>query len=65
MKAMVLSWWGVAVGVRPQAIVKGSVLLPGSSVGREAHLEDCIVGPGYDVRPGEQIRGGALVREAR
>ena len=56
---------GSGCWVRPRAIVKGSVLLPGSSVGREAHLEDCIIGPGYDVRPGEQIRGGALVREAR
>ncbi len=56
---------GSSCWVRPRAIVKGSVLLPGSSVGREAHLEDCIIGPGYDVRPGEQIRGGALVREAR
>ncbi len=56
---------GSGCWVKPRAIVKGSVLLPGSSVGREAHLEDCIIGPGYDVRPGEQIRGGALVREAR
>ncbi len=44
---------GSGCWVRPRAIVKGSVLLPGSSVGREAHLEDCIIGPGYDVRPGE------------
>ena len=40
-------------------------MLPASSVGRDAYLEDCIIGPGYDVRLGEQIRGGALVREAR
>jgi NDP-sugar pyrophosphorylase family protein len=46
------------------AIVKRSVLLPGSSVGSGAYLEDCIVGPGYEVRPGERIRGGALVRGA-
>jgi len=56
----------VAVGdecwVSDGATVKQSVLLPGSSVGRGAHLEDCIVGPGYEVRPGEWIRGGALVR---
>ena len=44
------------------ATVKQSVLLPGSSVGRGAYLEDCIVGPGYEVRAGERIRGGALVR---
>jgi NDP-sugar pyrophosphorylase family protein len=44
--------------------VRRSVLLPGSSVGSGAYLEDCIVGPGYKVRPGEWIRGGALVRGA-
>ena len=55
----------VAVGsdcrVSDGAIVKQSVLLPGSSVGSGAYLEDCIVGPGYAVRSGEWIRGGALV----
>jgi mannose-1-phosphate guanylyltransferase len=55
----------VAVGdecrVSDGATVKHSVLLPGSSVGSGAYLEDCIVGPGYEVRPGEWIRGGALV----
>ena len=59
----------VAVGdgcrVSDGATLKQSVLLPGSSVGSEAYLEDCIVGPGYEVRPGEWIRGGALVRGAR
>ena len=30
----------------------------------EAHLEDCIVGHHYDVRPHETIRGGALIRRA-
>ena len=44
--------------------VRRSILLPGSSVGSGAYLEDCIVGPGYKVRPGEWIRGGALVRGA-
>jgi NDP-sugar pyrophosphorylase family protein len=53
---------GSGCWIRPGATVKRSILLPGSSVGAEAYLEDCIVGPGYDVRPGEQIRGGALVR---
>ena len=41
--------------------IKQSVLLPGSSVGSGAHLEECVVGPGYEVRAGECIRGGALV----
>jgi len=51
--------------LRPGATIKRSILLPGSSVGDGAYLEDCIVGHGYDVRAGEQIRGGALVRPAR
>ena len=56
----------VAVGggcrVNDGAIVKDSVLLSGSSVGPGAYLEDCIVGPGYEVRPREALRGGALLR---
>ena len=56
----------VAVGddclVSDGATVKQSVLLPGSTVGSGAHLEDCVVGPDYEVRAGERIRGGALVR---
>jgi mannose-1-phosphate guanylyltransferase len=56
----------VAVGggcrVSDGATVKRSVLLPGSSVGSGAYLEDCIIGPGYEVRPGERIKGGALTR---
>ena len=51
--------------VRSGATVKRSILLPGSYVGDGAYLEGCIVGPGYDVRAGEQIRGGALVRRTR
>lgn len=58
----------VAVGddcrISEDATVKQSVLLPGSSVGSGAYLEECIVGPCYEVRPGERIRGGALVRGA-
>ena len=50
--------------VRPRSTIKGSVLLPGASVGEGAYLEDCIVGHGYDVRPGETIRGGALIRRS-
>ncbi len=48
--------------IRPNATIKRSILLPGASVGDEAYLEDCIVGHGYDVRAGETIRGGALIR---
>jgi mannose-1-phosphate guanylyltransferase len=48
--------------VRPGATIKRTILLPGSSVGEGAHLEDCIVGHGYDVRAGERMRGVTLVR---
>jgi mannose-1-phosphate guanylyltransferase len=48
--------------VRPRTTIKRSILLPGGTVGDEAYLEDCIVGHGYDVRSGETIRGGALIR---
>ena len=51
--------------VRSGATIKRSILLPGSYVGEDAYLEGCIVGHGYDVRAGEQIRGGALVRRMR
>jgi NDP-sugar pyrophosphorylase family protein len=51
--------------VRPGAAVKQSILLPGCQVGERAYLEGCIVGHGYNVRAGEQIRGGALVRATR
>ena len=50
--------------IRPGATIKRSILLPGASIGDGAYLEDCIVGHGYDVRPGETIRGGALIRRA-
>ena len=56
---------GTDCWVRPNATVKSSILLPGASVGDGAYLEDCIVGHGYDVRPGETIRGGALMRRTR
>jgi NDP-sugar pyrophosphorylase family protein len=55
---------GSGCWIRPGATIKRSILFPGSSVGDGAYLEDCIVGPCYDIRPGEQIRGGALVRGA-
>lgn len=51
--------------IRPNATIKSSILLPGASVGDGAYLEDCIVGHGYDVRPGETIRGGALIRRTK
>lgn len=51
---------GEGCWVRAGATVKDSVLLPSSRVGNGAYLEGCIVGPGYEVRPGEHIRGGAL-----
>jgi mannose-1-phosphate guanylyltransferase len=55
---------GTDCWVRPEATIKRSILLPGSTVGDGAYLEDCIVGHGYDVRPGETIRGGALIRRS-
>ncbi|HZC18172.1 MAG TPA: NDP-sugar synthase, partial [Rubrobacteraceae bacterium] len=55
---------GTDCWIRPNATIKRSILLPGASVGDGAYLEDCIVGHGYDVRPGETIRGGALIRRA-
>ncbi len=50
--------------IRPGVTIKNSILLPGASVGDGAYLEDCIVGHGYDVRAGETIRGGALIRKS-
>jgi mannose-1-phosphate guanylyltransferase len=55
---------GSGCWIRPGATIKRSILLPGSYVGDGAYLEDCIVGPGYDVRPEERIRNQALVRAA-
>jgi mannose-1-phosphate guanylyltransferase len=51
--------------VRAGATIKRSILLPGSSVGGGSYLEGCIIGHGYKVRAGEQIRGGALVRQPK
>ena len=53
---------GTDCWIRPNATIKRSIFLPGASVGAGAYLEDCIVGYGYDVRAGETIRGGALIR---
>ena len=55
---------GTDCWIRPGATIKRSILLPGASIGDGAYLEDCIVGHGYDVRPGETIRGGALIRRS-
>jgi ADP-glucose pyrophosphorylase len=46
------------------ATVRGSVLLPGATVGAGAYLEDCVIGPGYKVGSGARLLGEALVREA-
>jgi mannose-1-phosphate guanylyltransferase len=51
---------GTDCRVHPGATIKRSILLPGASVGDRAYLEDCIVGHGYHVRPGERISGGTL-----
>lgn len=51
---------GTDCWVHPGATIKRSILLPGASVGDQAYLEDCIVGHGYHVRPGERISGGTL-----
>jgi NDP-sugar pyrophosphorylase family protein len=56
---------GSGCRVRFGATIKRSILLPGSSIGHGAYLEDCIVGHGYNVRAGDQIRGGALVHQIR
>jgi mannose-1-phosphate guanylyltransferase len=56
---------GTDCWVRPRTTITRSILLPGATVGEGAYLEDCIVGHGYDVRAGETIRGGALIRRAR
>jgi mannose-1-phosphate guanylyltransferase len=53
---------GSGCWVGPHATLKRSILLPGSSVGEGAYLEDCIVGYGYAIGPGEIIRGRALTR---
>jgi NDP-sugar pyrophosphorylase family protein len=56
---------GTGCRVQPGATIKKSILLPGSSVGDGAYLEGCIVGHRYDVRAGDRIRDGALVRGSR
>lgn len=47
--------------IRPKATIKQSVLLAGVHVVAGAYVEDCIVEPGYHVRPGETIRGSVLM----
>ena len=51
--------------IRPGATVKQSILLPGAYVGDGAYLEDCIVGPGYEVRAGDAILGETLIAQPR
>ena len=55
---------GSGCWIRPGATIRRSTLLPGSYIGDGAHLEGCVVGPGYTVRPGEQVWDQALVRTA-
>src|SRR5215210_1473622 len=47
--------------VHPRATIKRSILFPGASIGDGAYLEGCIVGHGYAVQAGEQIRDSVLV----
>jgi NDP-sugar pyrophosphorylase family protein len=51
--------------VRPGAVVRRSILLEGAYVGEGARVEDCIIGPGYEVRPGEKISNEVLFRVAQ
>jgi len=46
---------GPAARVRPGAVVSGSVLLDGASVGRDARVERSIVGPGWSVDEAGQV----------
>lgn len=43
------------------ATVKHSILLTGASIGEDAYVEGCIIGPGYEVRPEERCRHEVLV----
>jgi mannose-1-phosphate guanylyltransferase len=56
---------GSGCRVRPGATIERSVVLHGSTVGGGCYLEDCIVGPGFYLSPGEAIRGQTLVRTRR
>lgn len=47
------------------ATVRRSILLAGASVGEDAYVEGCIVGPGYEVRAEEQVQGEVLVGTRR
>lgn len=55
---------GSGCHVHAGATIERSILLPGSRVGEDARLEDCIVGPGYSVGPGDWIQGEVLVQGA-
>lgn len=50
--------------VESGATVKDSVLMPGAFVGAGAHVENCILGPGCEVRPKERLYGEVLVSRA-
>ena len=55
---------GSGCWISPGATVKRSILMPEACVGTGAYLEDCIIGHGYQVRPGDRIRSGTLLRGA-
>ena len=52
---------GSGCRVHPESTVKRSILFPNSHIGEGSCVEDCIVGPDYEVRPGERIRGETLM----
>ena len=45
------------------AIVEDSILLDDVEVGAGAHLQGCVVGPGFKVPPGEQVANRCLASE--
>lgn len=56
---------GSGCQIQSGATVKRSILLPRASVGQGAYLENCIIGPGYNVGAREYIRGDTLVGACR
>jgi mannose-1-phosphate guanylyltransferase len=52
---------GGACRIGPKATIKQSILLPGSCVDEGAYVENSVIGHGYRVRSGEQIRGEVLL----
>lgn len=56
---------GSGCRVEAGATIRRSILLPGACIGPGARVENCIVGPGYEVLPKEQRREEVLVRHMR